>query len=121
MICTGVVSSASDLKRVFAERARMDQSPSSLDSMRREAVLASLLDHCSHRNSTVFAAQAGSSHVHIVVESEARLERIMNDLKSYASRCLNRIGLDPPARKRWARQHPVVICGKHVGQRSGTW
>jgi len=94
---------ASDLKRVFAERAQMDQSPSSLDSMRREAVLASLLDHCSHRNSTVFAAHAGSSHVHIVVESEARLERIMNDLKSYASLCLNRIGLDPPARKRWAR------------------
>jgi hypothetical protein len=27
----------------------------------------------------------------------------MNDLKSYASRCLNRIGLDEPGRKRWAR------------------
>ena len=40
----------------------------------------------------MFAAHAGSSHVHIVVESEARLERIMNDLKSYASLCLNRSG-----------------------------
>jgi hypothetical protein len=27
----------------------------------------------------------------------------MNDLKSYARRCLNRLGLDEPARKRWAR------------------
>jgi hypothetical protein len=27
----------------------------------------------------------------------------MNDLKSYASRCLNRKGLDQPACKRWAR------------------
>ena len=27
----------------------------------------------------------------------------MNDLKSYASRCLNAMGLDEPARKRWAR------------------
>ncbi len=27
----------------------------------------------------------------------------MNDLKSYASRCLNEIGLDAPSRKRWAR------------------
>ena len=27
----------------------------------------------------------------------------MNDLKAYASRCLNRKGLDEPARKRWAR------------------
>ncbi len=27
----------------------------------------------------------------------------MNDLKSYASRCLNRLGLDQLNRKRWAR------------------
>ncbi len=27
----------------------------------------------------------------------------MNDLKSYASRCLNRKGYDKPGRKRWAR------------------
>ena len=27
----------------------------------------------------------------------------MNDLKSFASRCLNDRGLDEPARKRWAR------------------
>jgi hypothetical protein len=27
----------------------------------------------------------------------------MNDLKSYASRCLNQAGLDETARKRWAR------------------
>jgi hypothetical protein len=27
----------------------------------------------------------------------------MNDLKSYASRCLNHAGLDTPDRKRWAR------------------
>jgi REP element-mobilizing transposase RayT len=94
---------AGDLRRVSAERAQMDQSPYSMDSRRREAVLASLLDHCSYRNWSVFAAHVRSSHVHIVVESEARPERIMNDLKSYASRCLNRIGLDPPARKRWAR------------------
>jgi REP element-mobilizing transposase RayT len=54
-------------------------------------------------NWSVFAAHVRSSHVHIVAESEARPERIMNDLKSYASRCLKRMGLDPPACKRWAR------------------
>ena len=81
----------------------MNQSPYSMDSRRREAVLASLLDRCSYRNWSVLAAHVRTSHAHIVVESEARPERIMNDLKSYASRCLNRIGLDQPARKRWAR------------------
>ena len=90
------------LRRVSGERGLMDQPAYSVDSMRREAVLASLLDHCSHRNWTVFAAHVRSSHVHIVVESEARPERIINDLKSYASRCLNRMGWIA-ARKRWAR------------------
>jgi hypothetical protein len=41
--------------------------------------------------------------VHIVVEADAHPERIMNDLKSYASRCLNQLGLEEPRRKRWAR------------------
>ena len=36
-------------------------------------------------------------------EAEGRPERVMDDLKSYASRCLNRTGLDEPDRKRWAR------------------
>ncbi len=81
----------------------MGQPPYSTDSKRREAVLASLLDHCSHRNWSVLAAHVRSSHVHIVVESEAGPERIMNDLKSYACHCLNRVGRDQPARKRWGR------------------
>ena len=51
----------------------------------------------------MLAAHVRSNHVHIVVEAGARPERIMNDLKSYASRCLNRLGLDEPNRKRWAR------------------
>jgi hypothetical protein len=63
--------------------------PYGMDKSRRDAVLASggaLLDH-----------------VLLVVETDVRPERVMNDLKSYASRCLNRVGLDEPARKRWAR------------------
>ena len=44
-----------------------------------------------------------TNHVHLVVEAEARPERVMNDLKSFASRWLNDCGLDEPARKRWAR------------------
>jgi len=40
-------------------------------STRREVVMASLLDHCSHRNWSVLVAHVRSSHVHIVVESEA--------------------------------------------------
>ncbi|HEY7391157.1 MAG TPA: hypothetical protein VH640_21760 [Bryobacteraceae bacterium] len=44
-----------------------------------------------------------TNHVHLVVEAEVRPERVMNDLKSYASRSLNQKGTDEPARKRWPR------------------
>jgi hypothetical protein len=38
-----------------------------------------------------------------VVDADVLPERVMNDLKSFASRCLNRLGLDEPSRKTWAR------------------
>jgi REP element-mobilizing transposase RayT len=93
----------SDPKQVSAERQRMDQPRYDLDRTRREAVLASLRERCSQNHWTLLAAHVRGNHVHVVVEAEARPERIMNDLKAYASRCLNGIGLDQPNRKRWAR------------------
>jgi REP element-mobilizing transposase RayT len=92
-----------DSKRLGTERKLMHQAPYSMDSSRREIVLASLLERCAQHDWKLLAAHVRTSHVHVVVEAEAQPERIMNDLKSYASRCLNQIGLDGPARKRWAR------------------
>jgi len=92
-----------DPQRLVAERQRMHQPPYGMDRIRREAVLASLVERCSTRHWTLLAAHVRTSHVHIVVAADAPPERIMNDLKSYASRCLNRLGLDEPARNRWAR------------------
>jgi hypothetical protein len=40
---------------------------------------------------------------HAIIESEAHPEKILNALKSYASRNLNRSGIEDPNRKRWAR------------------
>ena len=94
---------AEDPRRVSAEKQLMDQPPYGLDRSRRETVLAALLERCAERHWSLLAAHARTNHVHIVLEAEARPERVMNDLKSYASRCLNRRGLDEPARKRWAR------------------
>ena len=92
-----------DPLRASAERQWMDQPPYCLDKSRREVVLRALLERCSERHWSLLAAHVRTNHVHIVVEAEARPERVMNDLKSYASRCLNGMGLDDPARKRWAR------------------
>lgn len=90
-------------ERVSVELRQMDQPAYQMDRRRLEAVLAALRERCCGRGRNLLAAHVRTNHVHLVVEGEPRPERIMNDLKSYASRCLNRMGLDEPARKRWAR------------------
>ena len=81
----------------------MDQLPYLLDGNRRTAVLEALRDVCAHRGWCLLAAHVRTTHVHAVVEAEDRPEKIMNDLKAYASRHLTRLGFDPSNRKRWAR------------------
>src|SRR5271170_2995546 len=90
-------------KRMAVERFQMAQPSYYLDDKRRQAVLASLAERCSDRRWGLLAAHVRTNHVHVLVEAEARPERVMNDLKSYASRRLNQLGLDEADRKRWAR------------------
>jgi REP element-mobilizing transposase RayT len=74
-----------------------------LDFARREAVLSAILDRCTERGWYLHAAHIRTTHVHIVIEADPHPDRVMNDLKSYASRCLNRAGFDSIECKRWAR------------------
>jgi len=92
-----------DPTRVYIEQQRMDQPPYGMDKIRRDAVLTSVLERCSNSGWNLLAAHVRTNHLHLVMEAEAKPERIMNDLKSYASRHLNQLGLDEPTRKRWAR------------------
>jgi REP element-mobilizing transposase RayT len=92
-----------DAGRLRAELQMMDQPPYRLDQVRREVVLAALQERCREQQWKLLAAHVRTNHVHIVVEAEVRPDRIMNDVKSYTSRCLNRRGVDEAGRKRWAR------------------
>lgn len=74
-----------------------------MDQIRREAVLASIIERCSQNQWTLIAAHVRTNQVHVIVDAEAPPERIMSDLKSYASRVLNQRGFDQPDRKRWGR------------------
>ena len=89
--------------RAALERRLMDQPPYIMDQPRRDAVLAAIIDRCAQRGWALIAAHVRTNHVHLVVDAEEAPERIMNDLKSYASRVLNQSGLDRHDRKRWAR------------------
>jgi REP element-mobilizing transposase RayT len=92
-------------------RQRMDQPPYSMDQSRRQAVLASLTERCLDRKWSLLAAHVRTNHVHLVVEAEVRPERLMNDLKSFASRRLNELQFDGADRKRWARawEHALAV------------
>jgi len=51
----------------------------------------------------LLAVHVRSNHVHIVLDVPVAPEKAMNELKAYASRSLNRAGLDEPDRRRWSR------------------
>jgi REP element-mobilizing transposase RayT len=81
----------------------MDQPPYDLDQIRRNVVLEAIQQVCAHRGWGLLAAHVRSTHVHTVVVAEVPPERVLIDFKAYASRGLNRIALDAPDRRRWAR------------------
>jgi REP element-mobilizing transposase RayT len=89
-----------DPKRVLADQRQMGQPPYLLDEHRRAVVLASLMERCTENHWHLLAAHVRTNHVHVVIEADIKPERIMNDLKSYASRCLN---ASETPRKRWTR------------------
>ena len=81
----------------------MTQQPYQLDQERRELVLHALRDVCVVRDWVLLATHVRSNHVHVVVDALAEPGKIMNTLKAYASRRLNRAGVEDPDRRRWTR------------------
>jgi len=92
-----------DADRVMWERREMVQDPYLLDETGRAVVLAAIRKHAKYRKWNLLAAHVRSNHVHIVVDAEARPEKIMTEFKSYASRELNQLPGERSDRKRWAR------------------
>jgi len=94
---------APNTERATAERRETLQDPYVLDPSGRTVVSASIQRHCSQRNWNLLVPIVRSNHVHVIVNAEARPERMMNEFKSYASWELNRLGRDAAIRRRWAR------------------
>ena len=90
-------------KRAKMERHLMDQVPYMMDGRRRTLVKEAMQEVCAFRGWQLAACHVRTNHVHVVGDAEAALEKVMSDLKAYASRRLNEAGLDARERKRWAR------------------
>ena len=86
-----------------AERTEMKQAPYALLRRQRAIVLGAIRNVCTYRCWNLLAVHVRSSHVHMVVSALEAPEKVMNDIKSYASRALNRSGGENPRRWRWAR------------------
>lgn len=92
-----------DRQRARRVRSSMKYAPLRLDQARRNAVLASMRETCAVRGWWLSAAHARSTHVHVVVATSAKPERVLVDLKSYASRGLVKSGLETSSRPKWAK------------------
>jgi REP element-mobilizing transposase RayT len=86
-----------------AERERMRQAPYHLDDRRRRIVLAAFQEASEFRGWVLLAAHVRETHVHLVIHGLEPPEKVMVDLKRYASRKLNEARVDSLDRKRWAR------------------
>jgi len=93
----------SDQRRLEAEQNQLRENPYAMDERRRRIVLQSLLEVCLHRGWVLLAAHVRTTYVHAVVHALEAPEKIMSDLKAWASRKLNETGIDPERRKRWTR------------------
>ncbi len=94
-----------DEPRHKSEVALLREPAYSLAHQERLAVLQSIREVCEYRGRILVACHVRTTHVHVVVTSEAAGEKLMNDFKAYASRALNERG--PKRNKRWARHGSI--------------
>lgn len=90
-------------KRAGLVKKHMSETPYSLDESRRHIVLQAIVEVCRYRQWVLLAAHVRSNHVHCIIHAILQPEQIMNTIKSYASRHLNKANLDGDRVNRWAR------------------
>lgn len=89
-------------------RRLMKQPPYILDEPRRDVVLRTIQEVCHYRNWLLFAAHVRTNHAHVIVQSPAIPEKVMNDFKAYSSRRLTEAGFENKERKRWTRHGSTI-------------
>ncbi len=87
-----------------AKEGSLKQAPYLLKThFHRKIVLSSIIKTCSVFDWHLYAAHVRTNHVHVVLWSNEKAERILNKIKAYASRALNESDIDHGKVKRWSR------------------
>lgn len=93
-----------DAERERRELEAMAQAPYTLSAAERDIVCTAIASLAADRGWHLLAAHVRTTHVHVVLQTGERDPgRTMSDLKSRASRELNRAGFDDAHRRRWTR------------------
>jgi REP element-mobilizing transposase RayT len=92
-----------DAKREATRRKTMRQEPYVLDEPRRAIVLRTIREVVTHRGWKLWAAHVRTNHVHIVITAPPKPEKVMADLKAWASRRLREAFGESEDRDRWTQ------------------
>jgi REP element-mobilizing transposase RayT len=90
-----------ELERV--SQARMTAPAMILNDRLREEVARAIEGECAHRRWILHALSVRTNHVHLLVSSGDPPERVMNVLKSWATRRLREAGMVTANQRMWAR------------------
>jgi REP element-mobilizing transposase RayT len=92
-----------DPARQAHEQGQLAEPPYLLDRPRRQVTLDAICEIAGRKNWSLHAVHVRSNHVHVVVTAHGPAERVMNDIKTAASRRLNKAFPAERDRKRWIR------------------
>lgn len=99
-----------------------------LDEGRRTVVLRTIREVADHRGWRLWAVHVRSNHVHIVVTTEVKPEKVMVDLKAWSARRLRETFEEESDRVRWAQhgstkylwsENAVAAAGVYVVEEQG--
>jgi REP element-mobilizing transposase RayT len=95
-----------DERRERLVRRLMSEEAVRLGAAEREATLSEIQRTCVYREWTLHAAHIRTTHLHVIVTAPTPPEKVMGELKAYASRALNdQFG---HRMRRWARHASTV-------------
>lgn len=86
-----------------ASRQRQRQEPYFLDEAHRAVVLRTIREVAAHRGWKLWAVHVRTNHVHSVVTANGKPEKVMVDLKAWASRRLREAFGESADRDRWTQ------------------
>ncbi len=88
--------------------SRMKTAPVALDSVQRRCVEQAIATTCLSIGWQLYAVNARTNHVHVVVSGSEKPERILNAIKSWSTRSLRAAGLLDESTSPWSRHGSTV-------------